>query len=194
MYSYRHIRSAVAGLVVLLTVLAGSIGMAAAGSASAASSATLSLSPNTGPEGSTLSASGRGFPKNTAGTVTLAASRLVIHTRANGTFSADLTVPATTTRILVVTATVGTVTASASFTVSFAPVSTAADPTAATTLTRQATPQATTPGAPISSSRLRFGVATPGGALANSELDAVATLVNESPSIVISYKDLNQAL
>ncbi|GGK98419.1 hypothetical protein GCM10007382_18330 [Salinibacterium xinjiangense] len=81
-------------------------------------------------------------------------------------------------------------TASASFTVSVAPVSTAADPTAAATLT----PQATTTSAPISRSRLRFGVATPGGALAHSELDAVATLVNESPSIVMSYKDFNQAL
>ena len=96
--------------------------MAAVGNASAAPSATtLSLSPNTGPEGSALSISGRGFPINTAGTVTLAASRLVIRTRANGTFSADLTVPATTTSVLAVTATVGTVTASASFTVSFAP-------------------------------------------------------------------------
>ena len=194
MYVYGHIRSEIAGLVVLLTVLTGSTGIAAVGSASAASSATtLSLSPNTGPEGSTLSVSGRGFPKNTAGTVTLAASRLVIQTRANGTFSADLTVPATTTSVLAVTATVGTVTASATFTVSFAPVSTAADPTA-TILTTQATTQATTPGAPISRSLLRFGAATPGGALANSELDAVATLVNENPLIVMSYKDFNQAL
>ncbi|WP_104169202.1 glycoside hydrolase family 26 protein [Cryobacterium sp. M23] len=191
MRAHRHIRSAVAVSVVLLTILAGSTGMAAAPSASAASSATtLSLSPNTGPAGSTLTASGRGFPRNTAVTVTMGTTRLAVQTRANGTFSADLTVPNTTTSILPVTATVGTVTASASFTVSFAPVSTAVDPAATTTLTQQAI----TTSAPISASRLRFGVATPGGALANSELDAVATLVNESPSIVMSYKDFNQAL
>jgi beta-mannanase len=175
-----------------VTVLTTSAAMGAAPSASAASSATtLSLSPNTGPAGSTLTVSGRGFPKNTAGTVTIATNRLAVHTWANGTFEADLTVPDTTSSILPVTATVGTVTASAFFTVSFAPVSTAADPTVATTPTQQATTATTTP---MSTSRLRFGVATPGGALANSELDAVATLVNENPSIVMSYKDFNQAL
>ena len=191
MRAHRHIRSAVAGLVVLLTVLVGSTGMVAARSASAASSATtVSLSPNTGAAGSALSVSGSGFPKNAEGTVTMATTRLAIQTRANGTFSADLTVPEATTSILAVTATVGTVTASASFTTSFAPVSTAVDPTATTTFTQQPI----TPSAPISRSRLRFGVATPGGALANSELDAVASLVNESPSIVMSYKDFNQEL
>jgi beta-mannanase len=65
--------------------------------------------------------------------------------------------------------------------------STATDPSAVVS-----TPQATTTTAPISTSKLRFGVATPGGALANSELDAVAALVHESPSIVMSYKDFNQ--
>jgi len=113
--------------------------------------------------------------------VTIANTRLAIQTWANGTFSADLTVPDTTTSILPLTATVGSVTASASFTVSFAPVSTAADPTAAAT-----TQQAATTSAPVSTSRLRFGVATPGGALANAELNAAAALVNESPSIALT--------
>ena len=122
--------------------------------------------------------------------MTIANTRVAIQTWANETVSVDLRVPDTTTSILPLTATVGRVTASASFTVSFAPVSTAADPAAAATLTQQAT----TTSAAISTSRLRFGVATPGGALANTELNAVAALVNESPSIVISYKDFNQAL
>ena len=165
--------------------------MATAPSASATSSATtLSSSPNTGPAGSTLSASGRGFSKNTSGTLTIANTRVAIQTWANGTVSVDLTNPDTTTSILPVTATVGRVTASVSFSVSFAPVSTAADPAAAATLTQQAT----TTSAAISTSWLRFGVAAPGGAPANTELNAVAALVNESPSIVISYKDFNQAL
>ena len=45
---------------------------------------------------------------------------------------------------------------------------------------------------PMSSARLRFGVGTPGGPQASSELDQVAALVNENPSIVLSYKDFSQ--
>ncbi|WP_104198929.1 glycoside hydrolase family 26 protein [Cryobacterium sp. Y29] len=190
MRAYRHIRSALAGLVVLLTVLAGSAGLSDAPSAAAASStATVSLSSNTGPVGSAFTVNGRGFAKNTAGTVTMGTTSLVMKTWANGSFSADLTVPDTTASILPVTALIGGVTASASFTVTFAAVSTAADPADATVIQ-----QAATTSAPISTSKLRFGVATPGGALANSELDAVAALVNESPSIVMSYKDFNQSV
>lgn len=190
MRARRHIRSAVAGLVTLLTILAGSAGLADVPSASAASgAASLSLNPSTGPVGSPLTVSGRGFPRNTSGTVTIGSARVAVQTWANGTLSASLTVPDTTDGTLPVTATVGMVSATASFTVTFAAVSTAADPSAATPLTQQAA----TTSAPISTSRLRFGVATPGGALANSELDAVAALVQESPSIVMSYKDFGQA-
>lgn len=46
---------------------------------------------------------------------------------------------------------------------------------------------------PKSSARLRFGVSTPGGASANAELDAVASMLGEDPSIVLSYKDFAQA-
>lgn len=45
----------------------------------------------------------------------------------------------------------------------------------------------------ISSAALRFGVATPGGPLASSELDEVATVAGEIPSIVMSYKDFLQS-
>jgi beta-mannanase len=45
----------------------------------------------------------------------------------------------------------------------------------------------------VSAAFLRFGVATPGGAAAGTELDAVATLVGEAPGIVLSYKDFRQA-
>jgi beta-mannanase len=188
MRAHGHTRSAVAALGVLLTVLLGSAGLADAPTAAAAPSiAALALSPDTGPVGSTLTVTGRGFSKNTEGTVTMGTTRVMVKTWANGTFSADLTVPDTTISVLPVTATLGKVTASASFTVTFAAVSTDADPSDAVS-----TPQATTTNAPISTSKLRFGVATPGGALANSELDAVAALVHESPSIVMSYKDFNQ--
>ena len=46
---------------------------------------------------------------------------------------------------------------------------------------------------PVSDARLRFGVATPGGPTATAELDQVAALVGESPSIVLSYADGTQA-
>ncbi|MEA5454744.1 glycosyl hydrolase [Sinomonas sp. JGH33] len=62
----------------------------------------------------------------------------------------------------------------------------AATKTTGTKKTTAATP-------PISSAPLRFGVATPGGPQATSELDAVANLVNENPSIVLSYKDFSQS-
>jgi beta-mannanase len=188
MRAHRHTRSAVAVLAVFLTVLLGSAGLADSPPAAAApSAAALALSPDTGPVGSTLTVTGRGFPKNTEGTVSMGTARLTVTTWANGTFSADLTVPASTISTLPVTAVLGKVTASASFTVTYAAVSTGADPSDVVS-----TPEASTTTAPISRSKLRFGVATPGGALANSELDTVATLLNESPSIVMSYKDFNQ--
>jgi beta-mannanase len=46
---------------------------------------------------------------------------------------------------------------------------------------------------PMSTARLRFGVSTPGGASANNELDAVASMLGENPSIVLSYQDFAQA-
>ncbi len=45
----------------------------------------------------------------------------------------------------------------------------------------------------ISTAHLAFGVGTPGGPQASSELDQVANLVGENPSIVLSYKDFSQA-
>lgn len=45
---------------------------------------------------------------------------------------------------------------------------------------------------PISDSRLRFGLTTPGGAQAHAELDAVARLVGESPALVLSFHDFGQ--
>ncbi|PPF60509.1 beta-mannanase [Clavibacter michiganensis] len=54
-------------------------------------------------------------------------------------------------------------------------------------------PTAASAAPPVSDARLRFGVATPGGPTDGSELDAVAALVGESPSIVLSYADFTQA-
>ncbi|RII90166.1 beta-mannanase [Clavibacter michiganensis] len=65
---------------------------------------------------------------------------------------------------------------------------TAASPAGAAT-----TGQAASAAPAVSDARLRFGVATPGGPTAGSELDQVATQVGESPSIVLSYADFTQA-
>jgi beta-mannanase len=40
---------------------------------------------------------------------------------------------------------------------------------------------------------LRFGVGTPGGPSASAELDEIAALAGEAPSIILSYKDFKQA-
>jgi hypothetical protein len=42
--------------------------------------------------------------------------------------------------------------------------------------------------------RLRFGVATPGGPSATAELDAVAGLAGEAPTVVLSYADFTREL
>jgi beta-mannanase len=65
---------------------------------------------------------------------------------------------------------------------------TAASPASAAT-----TGQAASAAPAVSDARLRFGVATPGGPTAGTELDQVATQVGESPSIVLSYADFTQS-
>ena len=65
---------------------------------------------------------------------------------------------------------------------------TAASPAGAAT-----TGQAASAAPAVSDARLRFGVATPGGPTAGTELDQVATQVGESPSIVLSYADFTQS-
>ncbi|HSN37855.1 MAG TPA: glycosyl hydrolase, partial [Arthrobacter sp.] len=92
---------------------------------------------------------------------------------ASGYFTAAVVIPQTTQPVLDVQAAAGTVRASAAFTVVAAP--------------------APPPPPAISSSPLRFGVGTPGGPLAAAELDQAASLAGEVPSVILSYKDFNQA-
>ena len=167
------------GLLVLLGALA-----VPAPPASAAT-ATLSLSPSSGPVGTSVTVSGSGFAKKTQGAVSAGSARTVFSTTAAGSFSAVVVVPAATAGVLSVSATVAGRVASAPFTVTGSGASTTAGP-GTTTSTPTAVP-------PQRASRLRLGVSTPGGAAANSELDAVARLVGESPSIVLSYQDFGQA-
>lgn len=132
----------------------------------AQAAATITLSSTAGAAGTTVTVTGAGFPKRTKGTVVTGASRVAMTTTASGSFQASIVVAGS--GAVTITATAGSATASASFTV--------AEP------------------APVSTEpkSIRFGVGTNGGPAAGGELDEVAGLAGEAPSIVLSYKDFNQ--
>jgi hypothetical protein len=144
-----------------------SAGMGAT-AATAAPAAAVTLTPSSGPPGSSVVLSGSGFPRSSAGAITGGVTPVSFQTSKAGTFSAQATIAATAQGTAPLTATSGKTSRTATFTV-FTGVP------------------------PVSAAFLRFGVATPGGAAANAELDAVAALVGESPAIVLSYKDFRQA-
>jgi hypothetical protein len=149
------------------------IGAVVGASPASAATAILTLSPTSGPVGTEVSVTGTGFTKKTTGTVTAGTARAAFTTSASGYFTVKIRIPTTTSTTLPVTATAGARTAAASFSV-----------------TGVGTPPPGVP--PISTARLQFGLATPGGATANAELDAVATVAGESPSMVLSYYDFTQ--
>ncbi|WP_307078820.1 glycoside hydrolase family 26 protein [Arthrobacter pascens] len=183
-----------AGIVLSLAVLFGIVTPA-----EAASRAEITLSASAGPAGSSITVMGAGFARHASGTLTAGSASVPFTTNASGLFTAAVTVPPTTAATVVVTAKAGPRSVSAPYTVTYSPVSTAAGRDSATaggepvTMAAQTKTGTTTSLPPMSSDALRFGVSTPGGPLAAGELDAVATLVNENPSIVMSYKDFSQA-
>ncbi|MHA7279686.1 glycoside hydrolase family 26 protein [Arthrobacter sp. MDT2-2] len=134
----------------------------------AQAAATISLSSTSGEAGSPVTVTGAGFPKRTKGTVTAGTAKVAVTTTSTGTFQASIGMPAAPGTVTV-TATAGSAVASAPFTV--------VDPVPVPSGTRT----------------IRFGVGTNGGAAAGGELDEVAALAGEAPSIVLSYKDFNQA-
>ncbi|GAA2136002.1 hypothetical protein GCM10009825_20710 [Arthrobacter humicola] len=139
-----------------------------------AASASLSLSPTKGPPGTIVTVTGTGFPKKNAGTLSAGVNSAAFKVSASGYFTADVVIPPTSQPVLDIQAVSGTVKASAAFTIVATPV--------------------TQPSPPASSSApLRFGVGTPGGPLASAELDQAASLAGEAPSVILSYKDFNQA-
>lgn len=138
-----------------------------AANASAAPIPAVSLTPASGPAGTRVALAGSGFPKSAAGTVTGGAATVTFQTTKSGAFSAQATIAATAQGQAGLSVAVGRTAVTTSFVVL------AGAPAAGTPL-------------------LRFGVATPGGAAAGAELDAVADLVGESPGIVLSYKDFRQ--
>lgn len=191
----RLFRLVISGVVMSLAVVFG-----LAVPSEAAGRAGIALSAAAGPAGASVTVTGSGFARQTAGTLTAGSSSIPFSTEANGSFTAELTIPATTAATVVVTAKAGKASASAPYTVTYSPASTSAGRDSAVqasaapiTMAAKTKTSSTTASPPISSDPLRFGVSTPGGPLATSELDAVAALVNENPSIVMSYKDFSQA-
>ena len=187
-------RLIVSGLVVSLAVLFG-----IAAPAEAAARAEITLDATAGPAGATVTVQGSGFGRQSSGTVTAGSNSVEFSTKPNGSFTTTVTIPQVTSAAVAITATAGKATASARYNVTYSPASLRAGAESATaetdfmTLAARTQTSTTTTAPPISSDQLRFGVSTPGGPLAASELNAVATLVNESPSIVMSYKDFSQS-
>lgn len=134
-----------------------------------AAAAAITLSPASGPAGTSITVTGTGFPGLTAGTLTCGNTSVAFKTLKAGTFSAVITVPATASSSLAVTAQAGRSTVSRTFTV----------------LTPAALP-------PVSSSPLRFGLIPAGGMAATAEIDATSRLAGEQPSIILGYKDFQQ--
>ena len=162
-------RAAVRTVLLLLLLL---LALLAAGpAASAATRATavpvLTISPASGPAGSSTTVQGKGFVARTSGTLTFGSVAVAVRTDGKGAFSAALAVPRDASGVLAVTARVGTLSAATSF-LATAPVT--------------------------QEPRLRFGVATPGGPAATAELDAVASVAGEAPSVVLSYADFTREL
>ena len=166
----KPLRSLAAALVLLALSLSFTVVPAQGATAS------LALSPAKGPAGTTVTVTGTGFPKKGSGTLSAGASSSLFKVSATGYFTADVVIPQTSEPVLAVRAVSGTVTASAAFTMVAAPATAPSPPTPA-----------------VSGAPLRFGVGTPGGPLASAELDEAASLAGEAPSIVLSYKDFNQA-
>lgn len=193
MYKNRLVRMVVSGVVLPLGVLLG-----IAAPSEAAGRAGIAQCASAGPAGASITVTGKGFARQATSTVTAGSERVPFTTKASGSFTVDVTIPPTTDATVVVAAEARKSSASAPYAVTYSPVSITArsDSMAVEApMTMAAQPQmmATTATPPMSSDPLRFGVSTPGGPLATSELDAVATLVNESPSIIMSYKDFSQA-
>ena len=151
------------------------VGLSVAAVPAQAASASISLSPATGPAGTTVSVTGTGFPKKSSGILLAGANQAAFKVSASGYFTADVVIPQSARQVLDIQASAGTVKASAAFTVVAPPA-----------------PEPSPQEPVISSAPLRFGVGTPGGPMATAELDQAASLAGEAPSVILSYKDFKQ--
>jgi hypothetical protein len=148
--------------------------------------ASIALSASSGPVGTSVTVTGKSFAKKVGGVITAGSNSVSFTTSGSGTFSAGIVIPQSADPAVVIKATAGSNTAQAPFTLTYSPVAT----TPAESDVPATAPSPTAPAE--SSARLRFGASTPGGATANGELDAVAAVAGESPSIVLSFHDFGQ--
>lgn len=148
------------------------LGVAAVGSTAAFAASAVTLNPTSGYAGTTVAVTGTGFPKKTNGTITVGSTVTSVTSSSSGYVSANVVIPSSATGQTTVTVKIGTVSSSAVFSV-----------TAAVVVAPVPAP---------STARLKFGVVTPN--TSTSELDAVANLVGEGPSIVTFYQDWAQAV
>lgn len=159
----RGIASVVAAVGLAVALMFGAVTPADA------ATAAITLSPTSGPSGTSVTVSGTGFKASTTGSVTVGTTTASFTSTSTGTFKKAVTITSGAAGKVTVTAKAGNTTASALFTVTVPSVP------------------------PVSSAALRFGVANPGGPLATSELDSIARTAGESPSILLLYKDFTQS-
>ncbi|MBG6191200.1 hypothetical protein IWX64_002155 [Arthrobacter sp. CAN_A212] len=133
--------------------------------------AAISLSSSQGPAGTSVTITGLGFPKNTKGSIVAASTSVGMRVNGAGSFQASVIIPAGASSVEI-RATAGSASATSIFTVT--------DPVHSTS------PDSSNPKA------IRFGVGTNGGPAATAELDEVAAIAGEAPSLVLSYKDFRQ--
>jgi beta-mannanase len=186
MVTFAWTRKALLSVMMIVAVVASAT-LGAAPAVASKTSTVIALSPASGPVGTSVVVTGTGFAKKAGGVLSAGDTRGTFTTSASGYFSARIVIPQTANATVTIRATVGAIVATKPFTITYSAV---AMTSGAAVTTSAAAPSTTVPA--VSSARLRFGVSTPGGARANSELDAVAVLAGESPSIVLSYYDFGQ--
>lgn len=140
----------------------------------AQAAATISLGSTSGPAGTAVAVTGVGFPKNAQGAVTAGTNSSTMRTNAKGGFQASVVIPSGASTVTI-TATAGPASASTIFTLTEPEAAPAPAPTTAPT-----------------QKEIRFGIGTNGGPAAGAELDEVAAIAGEAPSLVLSYKDFRQ--
>jgi len=168
-------------VLVALALMAGGIAPAQA------ATPAITLSASSGPAGTSVTVTGTGFTKKSSGTVTGGTEPVKIVTSASGYFQTTLVIPPSEQATVAIEAKAGTTRASAAFTLTYSSPSVTQEEPVPT----QPSPAPSVPS--ISKAPLRFGLGTPGGPLASAELDEAAALAGEAPSIILSYKDFNQA-
>ncbi|MGC0236727.1 IPT/TIG domain-containing protein [Arthrobacter sp. SD76] len=95
-----------------------------------AATAIVTLSPDTGPAGTSVTVTGTGFPKKSSGTISAGTATAAFKTSASGYFTAELVMPPTDEPALAVRATSGAASAAATFTYTYSsPSVTEEDPT-----------------------------------------------------------------